>query len=306
MPITQAGDRHSDNDIWQNIIDISAKIFPLAAIAVALLYGYIFYGMFSGQLAGTAAHSKTEALHAVQLIGQLSMWLNIALVVMLVTSLILHYEEQAVGYIYLGLAAALAYGFKFLVEFLYASDAAKFAKSGAGKATSQELQLTAAFFAVAGVLFVVRQMFVRVMEAREGTDLTNVSYGKDAKTEEVPKAIIGAVAKCWQLPFCREGVRKNCPIYHARTKCWKQRVGCMCEENVIRLAAIGGAGTTVTKPLDASSDPVKGEGFIPIGDLIVENERKENRHSSNQSGSSRHSYSHQSASDRSAETAAVS
>ena len=275
MPITQAGDRRSDNDLLQNITDIAAKVFPIAAIAVALLYGYIFYGMFSGQLAGTAVHTKAEALHAVQLIGQLSMWLNVALVVMLLSSLMLHYEEASVGYVYLIAAAALAYGFKFLIEFLYASDAAKFAKSGAGKATSQELQLTAIFFAVAGVLLVVRQMFVRVTEARQGTDLTNVSYGKDAKTEDVPKAIIGAAAKCWQLPFCREGVRKSCPIYHARTKCWKQRVGCMCEENVIRLAAIGGSGAPeATKPLDAVGEPTKGQGFIPIGDLIVENERK--------------------------------
>ncbi len=273
MPITQAGDRRSDNDLWQNIIDIAAKVFPLAAIAVALLYGYIFYGMFSGQLAGTGTQTHAEKLHAVQLIGQLSMWLNLALVLMLISSLILHYEEQGVGYIYLILAAVLAYGFKFLIENLYGADAAKFNNSGAGKATSQELQLTAIFFAVAGVLMVARQLVVRVIEGREGADLTNVSYGKDAKTEEVPKAIIGAVAKCWQLPFCREGVRKTCPIYHARTKCWKQRVGCMCEENVIRLAAIGGSGETA-KPLDANTEPTKGQGFIPIGELIVENERK--------------------------------
>ncbi len=276
MPITQAGNhRSSDSDLWQKIIDAAAKIFPLAAIAVVLLYGYIFYGLFTGQLADSTGQSAQQGLHALQLIGQLSMWLNISLVVMLVTSLLLHYEEQPVGYIYLGLAALFAYGLNFVMEFLFASESARLKQGPASAATLKELHLTALFFAVAGILLVVRQMFVRVMEARSGSDLTNVSYGKDAKTEDVPKALIGAAAKCWQLPFCRENVRKGCPIYHARTKCWKQRMGCMCEENVIRLAAItSGRPEGTTPPLDAQTEPSKGQGFVPIGDLITENERK--------------------------------
>lgn len=41
------------------------------------------------------------------------------------------------------------------------------------------------------------------------------------------------LGKCWQLPFCRKFVRQSCPIYHARKCCWRERVGCMCEESVI-------------------------------------------------------------------------
>ena len=38
---------------------------------------------------------------------------------------------------------------------------------------------------------------------------------------------------CWQLPFCREVIRKQCPAYLARTRCWKFGRGCYCDEEMI-------------------------------------------------------------------------
>jgi nitrate reductase NapE component len=272
LPIIQAGDRRtSDNETWQTVIDIAAKLFPIAAIATVLIYGYIFYGLFSGQLGDAVGQTAQQGQHALELIKKLSLWLNISLVVMLLTSLILHNEEASVGWVYLGLAALFAYGLNYIIDFLMEGDAARLKTGAASSAAFSELQLTAIFFAVAGVILVVRQLWLRVTGQR-GEDLANVAAAKDiGSSDDVPRALIGAAAKCWQLPFCREGIRKNCPIYHARTKCWKQRVGCMCEENVIRLAAGGQADQ---KPVDMTQDVAKGAGFVPIGDLIVENQRK--------------------------------
>lgn len=53
---------------------------------------------------------------------------------------------------------------------------------------------------------------------------------KEEPDDEVHNVFMG---KCWQLPFCRTFIRKSCPIYHSRRTCWKERVGCMCEETVI-------------------------------------------------------------------------
>lgn len=44
------------------------------------------------------------------------------------------------------------------------------------------------------------------------------------------------LGKCWQLPYCRDYIRQRCPIYHARRTCWRERIGCMCEEKTIMLA----------------------------------------------------------------------
>lgn len=70
--------------------------------------------------------------------------------------------------------------------------------------------------------------------AREGSKADLLKYGKGVKEEKDIKNVF--MGRCWQLPFCRKFVRERCPIYHARRTCWRERVGCMCEEEVIRNA----------------------------------------------------------------------
>jgi hypothetical protein len=67
-----------------------------------------------------------------------------------------------------------------------------------------------------------------------GTKADLLKYGKNVK-EEVEKQNI-LMGKCWQLPYCRKFVREKCPIFHAKVTCWRELVGCMCEEAVIRTA----------------------------------------------------------------------
>src|SRR5262249_18302282 len=121
-----------------------------------------------------------------------------------------------------------------------------------------------------GVALVVKHIIGRIIDTRSAQDLANVTYGKDVGAQQRPQALLGIFAACWQLPFCRDGIRTKCPIYHAKTKCWKELVGCMCEENII-LLAMGGEehkkGQDMTAD-GAAAAPTSG-GFVPIGDLIT-------------------------------------
>jgi hypothetical protein len=38
---------------------------------------------------------------------------------------------------------------------------------------------------------------------------------------------------CWKLPYCREVIRKQCPAYLAKKRCWKFGRGCYCDEEMI-------------------------------------------------------------------------
>jgi hypothetical protein len=67
-----------------------------------------------------------------------------------------------------------------------------------------------------------------------GTKADLLKYGNGIK-EEVEKQNV-LMGKCWQLPYCRKFVREKCPIFHAKVTCWRELVGCMCEEAVIRTA----------------------------------------------------------------------
>ncbi len=70
------------------------------------------------------------------------------------------------------------------------------------------------------------------LRAQQGSKADQLKYGKGVKEESDRQNVF--LGKCWQLPFCRKFVREKCPIYHARRTCWKEQVGCMCEEQVIR------------------------------------------------------------------------
>src|SRR5882757_1818330 len=104
---------------------------------------------------------------------------------------------------------------------------------------------------------------------RKKEEFTAMEYGGNVREEEPPKgAPIGVFAKCWQMVYCRDAIRKRCPIYHARTKCWKERVGCMCEENVIRHAL----DAIISKELISTDEPAKktdDSGFITFEELAT-------------------------------------
>ena len=70
--------------------------------------------------------------------------------------------------------------------------------------------------------------------AKVGVRADQLKYGKGIKEEKDKQNVF--LGKCWQLPFCRKFVRERCPIYHTKRTCWRERVGCMCEEEVIRKA----------------------------------------------------------------------
>jgi hypothetical protein len=243
------------------------KILVLSAIPTIGLFAYLSYGLFSGQLAGVASN-RVEAQHAVQLVGQLSSYLNIALVVSLLSCLFLFYESEPLGIGLVVVAGVLAYGIRFALDFLGSS---QLANGEASKALFHEFQLAAMIIGAPGVALVVKELIARIVDSRSRQDLTSLTYGKDVvEQRDQPRALIGAFAACWQLPFCRDGIRVKCPIFHARTKCWKERVGCMCEENIILLAM----GGEKEHPHDMTAAPAAGGGFVPIGDLLTKSTEK--------------------------------
>ena len=245
--------------ISETVREWAQKTFLLGLVPALCLFAYLTYGLISGQLAGVA-HNHAEAQRAVDLIGQLSFYLNIALVVALLSALFLFFENEALGIVLLLIAAILAYGIRFGIDFLGSS---QLLNGSAAKALLSEFRLAAMVVGAPGAVLVVREIISQIIASRDRQDMATLTYGKDvAKQRERPQALIGAFAACWQLPFCRDGIRDKCPIFHARTKCWKQRVGCMCEENVI-LIAMGGSekerGQDMTAEMPASAGEIRSD-----------------------------------------------
>lgn len=127
-------------------------------------------------------------------------------------------------------------------------------------------QVMAIPFGLLGLLAVTIDVIGRVRDRSEkGSKADQMKYGKDVKEElDTQNVFLG---KCWQMPFCRKFIREKCPIYHARRTCWKERVGCMCEESVIKNAMSG----TQTIPKES----VAAAKFIPYNHRLLPQQKAE-------------------------------
>jgi hypothetical protein len=94
--------------------------------------------------------------------------------------------------------------------------------------------------------------------AKEGAKADQLKYGKGIKEERDYQNVF--MGKCWQLPFCRKFVRERCPIYHSKRTCWKEKVGCMCEEEVIRNAM-------ENRPIP--KDMIAASRYIPVNNRLT-------------------------------------
>ena len=128
----------------------------------------------------------------------------------------------------------------------------------ASSAALAAIQLGGTVAAGLSVVVLIADIISRVkLRSKIGTKADQLKYGKGVKEEPAVRNVF--MGKCWQLPFCRKFVREKCPIYHARRTCWRERVGCMCEEEVIR-----GAMDNRAIP----KDMVAAAKYIPVNDKL--------------------------------------
>lgn len=118
---------------------------------------------------------------------------------------------------------------------------------------------------IVGLIALVVDVISRVrMRAIQGMKAESLRFGKGHKEEIDTRNVF--LGKCWQLPYCRKFVRERCPIYHTRRTCWKERVGCMCEEQVIKNAMEGKA---------IPKDMVAAAAYIPKNSRLTPQQKAE-------------------------------
>jgi hypothetical protein len=116
-----------------------------------------------------------------------------------------------------------------------------------------------------GLFLLLGYLFTQVRtRAIQGARAEALKYGKGIKEEKDIRNVF--LGKCWQLPYCRKFVRERCPIYHSKRTCWKERVGCMCEESVIRNAMEGKV---------IPSDMVAAAKYIPKSSKLTPQQKAE-------------------------------
>jgi hypothetical protein len=127
------------------------------------------------------------------------------------------------------------------------------------------LKLGGLLLGIIAIVLQVADIAVRIRNRTLfGAKDTLMKYGSGIREDYDYKNVF--MGKCWQLPFCRKFVREKCPIYHARRCCWRERVGCMCEEEVIQGAM---TGNVIPK------DSVAAAKYIPYNKMLTPAQKAE-------------------------------
>ncbi|MCS6830878.1 MAG: hypothetical protein RMM08_09730 [Armatimonadota bacterium] len=244
--------------------DLLQLVGIVSAIGAMLAIAYLLWGVFSGMVTSWATLSPAERLRVEQNVHTAGRALLISTATAAASFTLLYIQQTTIGYVFLLLAAVLALGVPLGVIHL-------------APQTGQEptllpvvvvaFQQAGLLCLVPGIIFAVLDVWMRVTSGyfREMFNRSNLRYGANvARESQTSNRLLGM---CWQLPFCRPSIRKSCPIYHARRACWREGVGCMCEERVI-LQALEGKGAP-------SADPRQNVRFIPYNRSLSKEEKQE-------------------------------
>lgn len=227
---------------------VSRLMVTAGAIGTAIGAGFLFYYFFTFSAANPANVSQAH-----QLIGSFTLWGGIAAMILAVGLSIIWWGEDILSIILL-----LASGALYLSP-VYLPMMAGNQISPVGVASMNGLQQIGGMMGIVAILVTVIDVGGRMRtRLAHGSKADTLKYGKGVKEEPDRQNVF--LGKCWQLPYCRKFVREKCPIYHAKRTCWKERVGCMCEEKVIQNAMTG----NVIIPKDALS----AAKYIPYNDKL--------------------------------------
>lgn len=224
------GSRFDADEALASVLDNVAKFSlwgGLGALVISVGFLVMTYGAFnSNQPPGSAE----QALGNIDLLQKLLLAGSVAAIV---GTTYMFWGEETLGIFQLGASAALWFAPLYVPGLMGGAVGGVPGEVGANALAA--IQQGGTVMGMLSLAVLVADIATRVrLRAQEGSKADQLKYGKGQKEErDVQNVFMG---KCWQLPFCRKFVRERCPIYHARRTCWKERVGCMCEEEVIRNA----------------------------------------------------------------------
>ncbi len=227
--MSRPGSNRDLSEAFQDFLTGCAKfVFGLGALVSLVAIGLLILTAFrvgGGDTASQVASTK-EALNNVDMFAKI---LEIGILAVVVGSTYLFWGEELLGATQLLVAGALYFAPLYLPNLISnTSNEAVGAAFGA-------IQMGGTILGGIAVLVLSADILTRVRNrVKNGTKADQLKYGKGIKEEADKQNVF--MGKCWQLPYCRKFVRERCPIFHAKRTCWKERVGCMCEEEVIRNA----------------------------------------------------------------------
>ncbi|MBC7288065.1 MAG: hypothetical protein H5T86_08510, partial [Armatimonadetes bacterium] len=206
----------------------STIVLRVCVVAVIIAYGYYAWAVIGGYLSKPVdarimnnLRIMGTALIASSLVGTVSL-------------LIVTFEEVA----WAVLAGLIGAGMLFGTPVLIAS----YVRGGQTPSVVLVGQYTAWAGETIIALSMLRVLYEVFLYMRLGSRRPR-EEGEGEKFRKRGSVTAKIWARCWDMPYCHEAVRENCPAYKAHRTCWKFGYGCMCNpkliEALIRASATG-------------------------------------------------------------------
>lgn len=221
-----ASNRDLTDTLFEFLQGVSRFLIGIGILAIVVGVGFLVYTVI-----GTANASAAINTQAISNVHVLSLVLEAGVLGFGVGSAFLWWGEEIVGPILL-IVAALLYTTPYYIPTMVSQ------MSKAGTVAIKSIQDSGTILGLIAICAIVGDVGMRIRDrATLGAKKDVIKLGKGVKTDgPIQNKLMGS---CWQLPFCRKYVREKCPIYHSRRTCWKEQVGCMCEEQIIGNALQG-------------------------------------------------------------------
>jgi len=253
--------RFGSGDISETLDEIltgcAKTVMILGAVATLISVGLLVFTCFRlGSDPSAATSAISDASRNVEIFQKV---LIAGVVGLAIGSTYMFWGEELLGAGQLMLALALYFAPLYLPSVIGGTP------NRATEAALGSLQVGGTIFGIFALIVLTADISIRVRNrVKVGAKADHIKYGKGIKEEGEKQNVF--LGKCWQLPFCRKFVRERCPIYHSRRTCWKELVGCMCEEQVIRNAM-------ENKPIP--KEAILAANFIPQNHRLSEAQKKE-------------------------------
>ena len=221
--------------------ELARRLLGVSALACGLLLLYLLWGLWSGAWSHQAMAHLPHAARARQMANIILVFqgLQAASAALIVSLLVCCARAEGVGYWLLGGAAFFAEGVSLLTVQAYGFSHRT--GSDASSLVLGDFQSLAWFFGVPGALWMLVDVGRRLAAAAEvaAVQRANAKYGHGVQKQPASTQRQVFLGRCWEGPFCKDGIRQRCPIFlEKRGPCWRRKEGCMCEERIVLQATI--------------------------------------------------------------------
>lgn len=223
-------------DMFDAVIELG---FKLGALTFVVVLGYLIYGLVSKNgLGGMSTLPQQDRDRVVANVAFSCRILGVSGTILAISTAVRFYVEESLGYMMSLLGVLLYFGAPWAFSILF-SQASLMANPAIGMIVN-ELRLLGVVAFLPGLILIILDIVNRIGQSFADRQRKDTSFlvGKDAERIIEEKFKPRIYARCWQMPYCRDFVRKVCPAYQGRKSCWRLRSGCYCDEKTM-LRALG-------------------------------------------------------------------